>query len=80
VVQPLGQRGSFIEMRYLAEHVPTLLVWTEQDVVIPVAHAHLTHAHLPGSQMVVFPGGGHEPHRRHAPAFADAVAAFITAT
>jgi pimeloyl-ACP methyl ester carboxylesterase len=80
VVQPLGQRGSFIEMRYLAEHVPTLLVWTEQDVVIPVTHAHLTHAHLPGSQMVVFPGGGHEPHRRHAAAFADAVAAFTTST
>jgi pimeloyl-ACP methyl ester carboxylesterase len=80
VVEPLGQRGSFIELRYLAEQVPTLLVWTEQDVVIPVAHAHLTHAHLPNSQMVVFPGGGHEPHRRHAAAFADAVAEFVAST
>lgn len=80
VVEPLGQRGSFLEMRYLAEHVPTLLVWAERDGVIPVAHAHATHAHLPGSRIVLFPGGGHEAHRRHAPAFADAVAQFVAST
>lgn len=77
VIEPGGQRGSFIEMRYLAEHVPTLLVWAERDSVIPVAHAHATREHLPGSQLVVFPGGGHEPHRRHAQKFADAVAGFV---
>jgi pimeloyl-ACP methyl ester carboxylesterase len=77
VIEPAGQRGSFIEMRYLAEHVPTLLVWSERDSVIPVSHAHATQAHLPGSQLVVFPGRGHEPHRRYAAAFADAVAKFV---
>jgi pimeloyl-ACP methyl ester carboxylesterase len=80
VIAPSGQRGSFIEMRYLAEHVPTLLVWSERDGVIPVAHAHAARAHLPGSRLVVFPGGGHEPHRRHAVEFADAVAGFIAST
>lgn len=77
VIEPSGQRGSFIEMRYLATHVPTLLVWSERDAVIPVAHAHAARAHLPGSRLVVFPGGGHEPHRRHAEAFAHAVAEFV---
>ena len=80
VIEPRGQRGSFIEMRYLAEQVPTLLVWSERDGVIPVQHARATQAHLPGSQLVIFPGGGHEPHRRHAAAFADAVADFVTTT
>lgn len=80
VIEPGGQRGSFIEMRYLASHVPTLLVWSERDSVIPVAHAHATRDHLPGSELVVFPGGGHEPHRRHAAAFADALAAFISSS
>jgi pimeloyl-ACP methyl ester carboxylesterase len=80
VIEPSGQRGSFIEMRYLAEHVPTLLVWAERDPVIPVAHAHATRAHLPGSRLVVFPGGGHEPHRRNADEFATAVAEFILST
>jgi pimeloyl-ACP methyl ester carboxylesterase len=80
VIEPGGQRGSFLEMRYLAEHVPTLIVWSERDGVIPVQHAHATRAHLPGSRLVVFPGGGHEPHRRHAAAFADAVADFVATT
>ena len=61
----------------LAAHVPTLLVWSQRDVIIPVAHAHRTHEHLPGSELVVFRGGGHEPHRRNALAFANAVAAFV---
>jgi pimeloyl-ACP methyl ester carboxylesterase len=77
VIGPRGQLGSFLEMEYLAAHVPTLLVWSQRDVIIPVAHAHRTHEHLPGSELVLFHGGGHEPHRRNALAFANAVAAFI---
>ena len=77
VIEPSGQRGSFIEMEYLAEHLPTLLVWSDQDSVIPVAHAHETHAHLPSSRLVVLDGGGHEPHRRDARRFADEVADFV---
>lgn len=80
VIAPSGQRGSFIEMRYLAEQVPTLLVWSERDGVIPVAHAHAARRHLPGSRLVVFAGGGHEPHRRNAVEFADAVADFVATT
>ncbi|MDT4996226.1 MAG: hypothetical protein QOD45_294 [Pseudonocardiales bacterium] len=77
VIAPAGQRGSFLEMRYLAEQVPTLLVWSEHDPVIPLAHARATVAHLPGSRLVVLPGGGHEPHRRHPDLFAAAVADFV---
>jgi pimeloyl-ACP methyl ester carboxylesterase len=80
VIAPWGQRGSFLEMRYLAAHVPTLLVWSEKDGIIPVAHARATHDHLPGSTLVLFPSGGHEPHRRHPAAFADAVAEFVLST
>jgi pimeloyl-ACP methyl ester carboxylesterase len=77
VIGPRGQLGSFLEMKYLAAHVPTLLVWAERDGIIPVAHAHRTHEYLPGSELVVFRGGGHEPHRRNAEQFADAVAGFV---
>lgn len=80
VIEPSGQKGSLLEMRYLADHVPTLLVWSERDAVIPVAHARATREHLPGSQLLVFPGGGHEPHRRHATEFAAAVASFVECT
>ncbi len=77
VIEPGGQRGSFIEMRTLADHVPTLLVWNEGDPVIPVAHARAAHEHLPGSELVVFPDTGHEPHRRRAQRFAEVVDAFM---
>ncbi|MCW2497849.1 MAG: putative hydrolase [Jatrophihabitans sp.] len=79
VIEPSGQRGSFHEMEYLVEHLPTMLVWSSQDSVIPVAHARDTHLRLPQSRLVVFPGGGHEPHRRNAQPFADAVASFVYA-
>jgi pimeloyl-ACP methyl ester carboxylesterase len=77
VIGPSGQRGSFLETEYLAAHVPTLLVWAQHDVIIPVAHAHRTHEWLPGSSLLVFTGGGHQPHHRNASEFAEAVASFV---
>jgi len=76
VIEPAGQKGSFLEMEYLVAGLPTMLVWSTEDSVIPVKHAHHTHAALPGSKLVVFPGGGHEPHRRNVDEFASAVADF----
>jgi pimeloyl-ACP methyl ester carboxylesterase len=66
-------------MGVLSPHTPTLLVWEQDDPVIPVAHARAAHRHLPQSRLVVLPGTSHEPHRRHAQRFADEVAAFLNA-
>ena len=77
VIEPGGQRGSFIDMDTLARDVPTMLVWNDGDRVIPVAHAHAAHRHLPGSTLVVFPGASHEPHRGNAVRFAEEVARFV---
>jgi pimeloyl-ACP methyl ester carboxylesterase len=79
VIEPSGQKGSFLEMEYLVAGLPTMLVWSTEDSVIPVKHAHQTHAALPGSKLVVFPGGGHEPHRRNVEKFTEAVAEFAGA-
>jgi pimeloyl-ACP methyl ester carboxylesterase len=80
VIAPSGQRGSLIEMRYLADHLPTLIAWSEHDHVIPVSHARALHEHLPSSRLVLFPGASHQPHYRHAEDFADAVAEFVSST
>jgi pimeloyl-ACP methyl ester carboxylesterase len=80
VIEPAGQRGSMLEMNYLAAHVPTLIVWSERDHVIPVRHAYDTHERLPGSRLTLLPGSSHEPHRRYAGQFAEAVAAFVAST
>jgi pimeloyl-ACP methyl ester carboxylesterase len=77
VIAPSGQRAASREMRAFAEKVPMLLIWNESDPVIPLAHAQVHVAATPSSRLVVFPSGGHEPHRRSADRFAGEVAAFI---
>lgn len=72
-----GQRAASREMRAFAEQVPMLLVWNENDPVIPLTHAQRHALATPTSRLVVFPRGGHEPHRRSAERFADEVAAFM---
>lgn len=79
VIEFGGQRGSMIEMRRLAEHIPVLLVWSERDPIIPIEHAYAVQAHLPGSRLELLPGRTHEPHRRYPDRFAAAVADFVAA-
>lgn len=80
VMYPLGQRGSMLDMGFLTPDVPTLIVWSEKDPIIPVSHAYAAHHQVPGSTLALLPGSSHEPHRRHAQRFADLVAGFIRDT
>jgi pimeloyl-ACP methyl ester carboxylesterase len=79
-IRPTGQRGNMIELDYVAKLIPTLIVWSIDDPIIPVSHAHATHAHLPNSQLALFEGTSHQPHHREPERFAQAVAAFIDET
>ena len=36
-----------------------MIVWGEEDRIIPVAHAYETHEAVPGSRLEVLPGAGH---------------------
>ena len=77
VIEPRGQRGSFLEMRTIPHDLPVLLVWSARDGVIPVAHARAAHEALPRSELVVFDEGRHEPHRSNAEEFAMQLGKFI---
>jgi pimeloyl-ACP methyl ester carboxylesterase len=79
VITPSGQRGSMMEHGYLPRELPTLIVWSQDDPILPVAHAHQTHAYLPNSQLVVLPGSSHQPHHHSADRFVQAVAEFVAA-
>jgi pimeloyl-ACP methyl ester carboxylesterase len=68
VVEPGGQRVDASNRLYLSAHMPFLLVWGEQDSVIPVEHGRATHDQVADSRLEVFDGSGHfpqldEPHR-----------------
>jgi pimeloyl-ACP methyl ester carboxylesterase len=57
--------------------VPALVVWGEQDHLVPVAHADAYAAGLPDSRRVIIPNSGHYPYLETPEAFADAVARFL---
>lgn len=80
IVDVRGQRVSATDRLYLAADVPTLLVWGENDRVIPVAHAHAASEQLPASELVTFPGVGHFPHQETPSAFTRAVTDFMART
>jgi pimeloyl-ACP methyl ester carboxylesterase len=75
-----GQRVTMRDRAYLTKGVPTLVVWGEQDHVLPVEHAQAAAELIPGSSTVVLPGVGHFPHREAPEAFVAAVTDFIDGT
>lgn len=59
VIDISGQRVSAHDRLYLASAVPTLIVWGEDDAIIPVEHAYATHEAVPHSTLAVLPHAGH---------------------
>ncbi len=43
----------------LVYRVPTLLVWGDRDRAVSLSSAHRLQRELPGSELIVIPGGGH---------------------
>lgn len=80
VIDVTGQRVSARDRLYLAQEVPTLIVWGDRDGVIPVTHAHAAHELIPGSQLEVFEGVGHFLPVERPERLADVVSAFVAST
>jgi pimeloyl-ACP methyl ester carboxylesterase len=59
VIDVAGQRVSARDRLYLAQEVPTLIIWGTKDAVIPVSHAHSAHELMPGSRLELIEGAGH---------------------
>jgi pimeloyl-ACP methyl ester carboxylesterase len=62
IVDHGGQRVDARDRLYLAEQVPTLLVWGENDSVIPAKHGREALDLVPGSRLEMFEHTGHHPH------------------
>ena len=80
VVDPRGQVITMLDRCYLTRGVPTLLLWGADDSVIPVRHAGLAHEAMPGSQLEIFEGAGHFPHRSDPDRFLRVVEEFLKST
>jgi pimeloyl-ACP methyl ester carboxylesterase len=80
VMDPGGQSVSAMDRLYLGAHLPTLIVWGEDDAIIPVSHAHAAHEAIPGSRLEIIEGAGHFPHVEEPSRFAEAVVEFMRTT
>lgn len=75
-----GQRASLT--RPLLESaaklsVPTLVVWGQQDRIIPVAHAQIAVKTIPGARLQLFDRCGHMPQLEHPDEFNNLVLEFL---
>jgi len=75
-----GQAITMLDRAYLAEGLPTLLVWGRHDAVIPLSHGRLAHAAIPGSELEIFDDAGHFPHHADPARFAELLTDFIRRT
>jgi pimeloyl-ACP methyl ester carboxylesterase len=55
---------------------PTLLIWGENDLEIPLADGERLHEEIPGSRFIVFQNCGHLPHEEYPEAFTKVVTDF----
>jgi len=80
VVDITGQRVNATDRLYLAQQLPTLIVWGERDPLIPAAHGRRAHRTIPGSVLKVYRGVGHFPHCDQPDRFVDDLVGFIDST
>ncbi len=80
VVDWRGQVVTMLDRCYLTQSVPVQLIWGSRDSVIPVSHAEMAHAAMPGSQLEIFEGSGHFPFHDDPDRFVEVVEQFIDST
>jgi len=71
------------DIGFVKDHVgvlkmPVLILWGEEDHLIPVAAAHAWHQAIPGSKLVIYPATGHIPMEEVADQSAADVRAFLS--
>ena len=80
VIEPGGQTVSALDRLYLAAHVPTLIVWGDNDDIIPVKHAAAAHEAIAGSSLALLVGVGHFPHVEAPDRFLSVLVDFLGST
>lgn len=80
VLDITGQRVSATDRLYLAELLPSMVIWGRRDPLIPVSHAQVAHEGLPGSRLEIFEDAGHFPQLYDPFRFARTLRDFIEST
>jgi pimeloyl-ACP methyl ester carboxylesterase len=80
VVDYRGQAVSALNRLHLTSELPTMVIWGDQDRIIPVEHGYAVHEARPGSRLEVLAGVGHFPHVERPSEVVDLFDDFISAT
>jgi pimeloyl-ACP methyl ester carboxylesterase len=80
VIDAGGQSVSARDRLYLAAGLPTLIIWGDEDDIIPITHAYDAHEAIAHSRLEVFEGAGHFVHVEQPLRFAEVVVDFIRTT
>jgi pimeloyl-ACP methyl ester carboxylesterase len=80
VVDWRGQMVTMLDRCYLMESIPVQIIWGTEDVVLPVGHAWMAHAAMPGSRLEIFEHSGHFPFHDDPDRFIEIVERFIDTT
>jgi pimeloyl-ACP methyl ester carboxylesterase len=80
VIDIAGQTVSATDRLYLAQHLPTLIIWGARDRMIPVAHGVAAAEVIPGSRLELVPDAGHYPHEDEPERVARSLVDFVTTT
>ena len=80
VIDLQGQRVSATDRLYLAERMPTLLIWGTDDPIIPIDHGRAARDAIPGAELVEIPGAGHWPQLDDPVGVANALHEFVETT
>jgi pimeloyl-ACP methyl ester carboxylesterase len=80
VVDPRGQAVSALNRLHLTSELPTMVIWGDQDRIIPVEHGYALHEARAGSRLEVLEGVGHFPHVERPSEVVDLIDDFIKTT
>ena len=80
VIDPDGQRVDARDRLYLADGMPTLIMWGGRDRVIPAHHGRGAHELIQGSRFELFEDAGHFLHRDDPVRFVEVLREFLATT
>jgi pimeloyl-ACP methyl ester carboxylesterase len=80
VVDYRGQAVSALNRMHLTAEMPLMVIWGDQDHIIPVEHGYELDRHRPGCRLEVLSGVGHFPHVETPNQVVDLLEDFIAST
>jgi pimeloyl-ACP methyl ester carboxylesterase len=75
--RPYMYYPGLVHLLHRLKRLPTLILWGQQDAIVPLSVGEAYQAAIPGAQLVVFDNCGHHPELEQTDAFVQHVQTFL---